>query len=47
MAKKTYTNENPNKFLRLVFKDKDEIHLRPGESITIDEKYRVVKELYV
>lgn len=48
MAKKTYTNDHDKKFLQLTFKDKDILHLRPGESITVDEsKFRVVRKLYV
>ena len=47
MGPKTYKNEHPFKWLQLTFRDKDIIHLRPGESLTCDSKYVVVKEAYV
>ena len=47
MDKITYANTTQNRLLRLVFADKDEIHLRPGEFLIVETKYKVVKVEHV
>lgn len=43
----TYKNTSTTRLLKLVFQDKDEIHLRPGEQIKLDRKYKVTYKTFV
>ena len=47
MSLKTYKNAHQYKLLQITFQDKDVIHLCPGESLTCDSKYVVIKEIYI
>ena len=47
METTTYKNERTTHLLQLTFKDGDIIHLRPGESLTVSNRYVVIKEAYV
>ena len=45
---KAFMNESKDRLLKIVFKDRDEIHLRYGETLYVEtERFPVVQVRYV